>query len=82
MEEVITDEQVLDHLAANIRHFRGERSLSWLARVAGLTPIQVSRIENKANMPGTGMIARIAVALDVSVDQLLACPPGKFDAGG
>jgi hypothetical protein len=76
MQDVLTDDQAIERIAENVAHFRGPRSRSWLAREAGTYPINITRIENKESMPGAGLIARIAEALEVSVDQLLA-PPFK-----
>jgi uncharacterized protein YijF (DUF1287 family) len=76
MQDVLDDKEALKRIAENIAHFRGPRSRSWLARSAKTYPINITRIENKESMPGAGLISRIAEALEVSVDQLLA-PPFK-----
>ena len=79
---MLTDDKALDNIAHNVRHFRAERSLCWLAKEVGTYPINISRIEDKVSMPGAGLLGRIAEVLDVSVDQLLATPPKKFSKTG
>jgi len=75
MQDMLSDDQAITRIAANIQHFRKDRSKNWLAREAGTHAIYITRIERGESMPGAGMLARIAEALDVSVDQLLAHPP-------
>jgi hypothetical protein len=75
MQEVLTDEQAQKNIAANVKRLRGSRSLGWLARAVESYPINISRIEDATSMPGGGMLSRLAEALEVTVDDLLAAPP-------
>lgn len=48
-----------------------------LARNADVDPMVVSRLVNGTSLPGVDAVYRIAAALDVSVDTLLAKEPSK-----
>jgi transcriptional regulator with XRE-family HTH domain len=76
MQDVLTDEQAMANIAANVTRLRGERSLNSLARAANTYAINISRIETGENLPGAGLLSRIAEALGVTVDDLLSPPPG------
>lgn len=73
----MNDEQALKNIARNVAKLRGNRSRSWLAREAETYPINITRIEAEENMPGAGLLSRIAKALGVSTDALLANPNEK-----
>lgn len=70
----VSDKQALHRIAHNIRKFRGDRSLADVARVAETFPAAIKRIEDEKNMPGVGLLTRIADALSVNVADLLADP--------
>ena len=76
--QVLTDKQALANLAANIHRLRGDRSLAWLAKEAGTYPINIARIENAESMPGAGLVARIAEALETTADALLSTDAVKY----
>lgn len=69
---MLTDDQALANIAANVKRLRGDRSQYWLAKQLGITPIQVSRLENGENMPGAGRLARLAEVLGTTTDALLS----------
>lgn len=67
----ISDDRLLRVVAANVRKYRGDRSYGEIARAAGTYPSSIKRIEDGLHMPGAGLLARLAVALDVKVTDLL-----------
>lgn len=73
----MTDTQTLKILGGNVRRHREARgwSLSELARQIDDYPASVKRIEDGVSMPGLGLSTRIAEALDVTIDELLAPQP-------
>lgn len=73
----MTDEQALKHIAANVVRLRADRSQYWLAKAVGTYPANIARIENAENMPGAGLLSRIADALNVSIQDLLNPPPSS-----
>ncbi|HEV3340917.1 MAG TPA: helix-turn-helix transcriptional regulator [Pirellulales bacterium] len=74
-----TDEEVRGTIARNITRFREAAGLNMaeLARKAGVTTIQVSRVERGMHSPGVGLSLRIAQALGVTVEDLAAPPSGS-----
>lgn len=68
----MSDEQALKHIARNVVRLRGQRSQYWLAKQCGTYPANIARIENEENMPGAGLLSRIAEALEVSLDTLVS----------
>ncbi len=73
----VTDDQARRIIAANVRRLRGDRSRYWLAKAVGGGTIQITRLERGENMPGAGLLTRLADALDVTVDVLLSEPKNK-----
>lgn len=71
----VTDDEALSNIGKNVRRLRGERSMAWLANEVGTYSANISRLENAQDMPGAGLLSRIAIVLDTSVDELLAPPP-------
>jgi len=71
---IVSDEEALKRIAANARRLRGNRSLSEIARLADTFPASIKRIEEGLNMPGVGLLTRLANAFGVSVDAMLEKP--------
>lgn len=78
---MIDDSDALQNIAANVSRLRGKRSKSWLAREVGTYAINISRIESGENMPGAGLLCRVAEALDTTMEGLL-CQPKKIKKSG
>lgn len=76
MEDVIDDTTALRNIAINTRHFLQVKGMSQsdLARATGETRVFISNLVRGVYMPGAGALKRVADALDVSVDQLIAIP--------
>lgn len=74
---MITDEDVKGHLAANVLRLLEDRQWSQreLAKRAGESVMNISRVCRGENVVGTGIVARIAEAFDVSIDRLISEPP-------
>lgn len=70
---MLTDAEARRNIATNILRVLKERGISQaeLARRAGEPPMNVSRIVTRANIPNAATLARLAEALEVSVDYLL-----------
>lgn len=73
--QAVSDQEALEHIAANVLRLRGERSQYWLAKEVGSYPANIARIEKGETMPGAGLLSRLAEALGVSVQTLLDPPP-------
>jgi len=74
MSIVITDEQAVKNLSRNLKQLLEDREISQadLARTTGDSEMNVSRYVRGAVMPGVGALARLAEALHVPTDHLLA----------
>jgi transcriptional regulator with XRE-family HTH domain len=72
--QTVDDQEALSRIAKNLRRYRGDRSLADVARGAKTFPAAIKRIEDEENMPGAGLLTRIAEALSVGVSDLLAEP--------
>lgn len=77
---MLTDEQAKRNIAANVTRLQGDLSYGELARRCSLKndriyPSAIQRIARGENMPGAGLLARLAEALGASVDELLDFPP-------
>lgn len=72
----MTDKQALRRIAHNVKKLRTERGLSMgqLARLIDDYSPTIKRIEDEQNMPGVGLLTRIAEALGVTVNDLLEAP--------
>lgn len=68
----VTDQQALERISENLKRLRGELSLGEVARGSGTYPANIQRIERAENMPGVGLLTRIARYFRVSVDFMLA----------
>lgn len=70
------DKKLLEYISANLTRLKDERGLSYKA-IADMTGDPVMTIHNAIigkNMPGTGVLARLAEAFGVSVDELIQKP--------
>ena len=69
---MIDEQQLREALSANVARLRKEQGWSQkvLAARAGISRIQLSRIENSHHTPGADMLYSLADALGVSTDQL------------
>lgn len=67
----VTDEEALRRISCNLRRLRGTLSYGEVARRCGTYPTAIKRIEDGENMPGVGLLTRIAAAIDTSFDELL-----------
>lgn len=67
-----------DHLADNIRAVREARGLSQqqIAKLAGIPRATWTHLESGAANPTLGVLVKVANALQVRLDELLAAPPG------
>lgn len=70
---MITDEQAKSFLAVNLTRILRNRGLSQnaLARMTNESPMRISTICRGTNVPDIACVARIAEALDVSIDALV-----------
>lgn len=79
---VLSDQQALANIAANVTKYIGDRSYAEIARecttpMERAYPATIERIAKGKHMPGAGLLARLAEALGVTVDDLLSSPPRK-----
>lgn len=74
---MITDDEIREHVAANVLRLIEEREWSQrdLAEKAGESPMNINRVCRGENVVRVGIVARIAEALGVNVDRLIAEPP-------
>jgi transcriptional regulator with XRE-family HTH domain len=74
-----TDEEVAKNIGENVSRLIDERGLSQseLARMTGQTQAAISLICAGKRLPGSGVLARIAEAFDVSMDRLAAAVPSR-----
>lgn len=77
MSTVLTDDQATANIAANVTRLRGARSKYWLAKACGTHPIHITRIERAEHMPSSGLLARLAEALETTADALLSVDATK-----
>ena len=79
---MLTDPEILQNISANVRRLLTDRDWSQveLARKTGETQVAISYLVHGAHMPGTGVLARVAEAFDVSLDRLVGPPPKKIPA--
>jgi transcriptional regulator with XRE-family HTH domain len=76
MSTVLSDDQAKANIAANVSRLLREKGITQrsLASKTDEPEMTISRIVRGTNMPGSGLLARIAEALSASVDELLATP--------
>ena len=73
MSIVVTDSQVREALKSNVNRILRQRGMSRyrLAKITGESEQNIANLCNGRSIPGTAIIARIAEALAVAVDDLL-----------
>lgn len=71
------DRELLGNIAANVRRLREAAGLSTYELAEKIDEYQptIWRLEEAKNMPGAGLLARLAESLGVTADTLLATPP-------
>lgn len=77
MNTVITDDNLKANISANLHRIMEERDSMTRYRLAQLTGESEQTIRNVVDglhVPRTGILARIAEALDVTIDDLIASP--------
>lgn len=76
----MTDKQALRRIAQNVKRLREEKgwSMGRLAREIKDYPATIKRIEDEENMPGVGLLTRLAEALQVTMNDLLADPKNSL----
>lgn len=74
MSTVISDEQAKKIIGQNVSSILRQRNLSqaWLANATGEYEATIGRVCKGRNCPSSGLLARIAEALDVSIDALIS----------
>lgn len=72
-----TDIEARANIAANLNRILADRGWSYtnLAKATGDPLMTISRLCRGQNVPGAGVLARVAEALDVSMDRLVGAPP-------
>lgn len=76
MSAVISDKQATKHIAHNIRLRLSDMQMSQaeLARRSKSSAMRISLYARGIHMPGSGVLSRIASALSMTADELLAEP--------
>jgi transcriptional regulator with XRE-family HTH domain len=76
MATVISNEKALENAARNMRSLleKSGMSLRELARTTGDSPMTLSNILNAKHVPGVSVLARVAEAFGVTIDDLLKSP--------
>jgi transcriptional regulator with XRE-family HTH domain len=79
---VIPDAAAKQNLSSNIQRLLADRGMTQkqLAEATGETEMTISRVVRGLHLPSVGIVARIAEAFDVSIDRIVARPPGKISA--
>jgi transcriptional regulator with XRE-family HTH domain len=79
MPTMIQDDEARDNIALNVRRLLDHRGLTQaeLAEITRENEMMISRIVRGLFVPNVGTVARIAEALDVSMDRLVSPPPKK-----
>jgi transcriptional regulator with XRE-family HTH domain len=79
MENVITDTEAKYIVAENVARLIAQRGWSQkkLADACGENKMMISRVVRAEHCPSVGLIARIAEALDVTLDELLTASRKK-----
>jgi transcriptional regulator with XRE-family HTH domain len=77
MSTMISKEEALKNIATNVERFMKKRGLNQnqLARLTGEKQPVISALLDGKHMPAGDRLARLAEALDVTMDMLVAPPP-------
>jgi transcriptional regulator with XRE-family HTH domain len=77
MATMISKQEALNNISANLRRFMRKRGMTQvkLAQQTGDSQQVISALCNAKYSPAIDFMARVAEALDVTVDMLLAPPP-------
>lgn len=67
------------NLAQNLRHVRGARGLTQqqIAKLSGLPRSTVAQLETGAGNPTLAVLSRLAMALRISIEELLSAPRAR-----
>lgn len=70
------DDELADRLARNIRQLRDARALTQqqMAKLSGLPRATWANLESGSANPTLGVLRRVAVALQVSIEELVSAP--------
>ena len=76
MDTVLADADVKVYIAANVRWLleRMDRTPYWLAKQTGEWQSTIGNVLHARNVPGAGLLKRIADALEIRVDDLYDSP--------
>lgn len=79
MSTVVDDNEARKNIAANLAHLLVERRMSQceLAAATGDSTMAVSYYVRAKRLPGAAALSRLAEALGVTMESLLAAPPKK-----
>lgn len=85
MQLVLNDDEALANIAANVSRLLDERGVSYseMARRCSVEgeytayPSHIERIAKGRNMPGVGLLSRVAEILGVTIDDLISPPPNR-----
>jgi len=80
MTIMISDETAVQNISTNLQRLLDDRgwTQAHLAKLTGESSTTITRVVRGLNKPGPGILARIAEALDVSIDRLVGPPPKNF----
>jgi len=80
MATMISDESAVRNISENLQRLLDDRgwTQAHLAKLTGESSTTITRVVRGLNKSGPGILARIAEALDVSIDRLVGPPPRKF----
>lgn len=72
-------EALATHLAANLRYLRQRRALTQqqLAKLCGVPRSTIAQVETGLANPTLAVLARLAAALQLSIQELLSAPPAR-----
>lgn len=71
---VITNDEAKERIGANVTRFMGDRNMSQatLSRVTEESEMTISRVVRGKHVPNSALLHRLAEALQVTTDDLLA----------
>ena len=74
---MISNDEARQNIAANVQRLMAIRGWdqSDLARESGENHMQISRVVRGTNLANAATLARVAEALDVTMDRLISEPP-------